>query len=74
MTEETKTDKKGEDDSPSAAAGSEARWETTTTIKEDLEAACKIFKRGITNPPIIVGPLLFERLKKENPGSIKEKP
>ena len=74
MTEEAKSSDETSDSEPLAAAGSEARWETTTTIKEDLETACKIFKKGITNPPIVVGPLLFERFKKENPSLIKEKP
>lgn len=65
---------KGEDDSPSAAAGSEALWETTTTLKEDLEAGFAILERPIRTHPIVVGPLLFERLKKENKALIESKP
>lgn len=75
MIDEEKDDLKGEDDSPSAVDCSEALWETTTTLKEDLEAAYKHKDLpGVTNDPIVISPGLYEKIKKENPGLISEQP
>ena len=73
MTDKKEADLKGEDDSPSAADCSEALWETTTTLKEDIEAGRK-YCENISDEPIVISPELFEKIKKENPGLIKEQP
>lgn len=57
---------KVEDDSPSAAAGSEALWETTTTLKEDLLNGEKLLREGLfeNRGPIILSPAEYENYKK----------
>lgn len=55
--------------------GSEALWETTTTLKEDLQAAYEHKNiSGVGDAPIVIGPELYEKIKKENPGLIKDQP
>ena len=71
----TDQQKQPKDDSPSAADGSEALWGTTTTLKEDLQAGYEHKNiSGVGDAPIVIGSELYEKIKKENPGLIKEQP
>jgi hypothetical protein len=67
MTEEAESPDGTSDSESLAADGSKEPWGRTTTIKEDLEAGMKMLDGPIRpDPPLVVGPLLFEILEKEN--------